>query len=173
MSTSNAIAVLMTPGVPVRLSVPLVLHSVCGEAVGDPRVATIDWGDGTSSPATIAEGPAINGLPSIIVSGEHSYAEAGDPIWGFTIRAWTINQRSGHLLGDDRYRTRTPPSPAPAPTVVAPSPPATRRATTATPARRSGCTRASKQGARRACGRSSAVRRSGLPARWARFVPFS
>jgi hypothetical protein len=153
-------------------SVPLVLHAVCGEEVGDPRVATIDWGDGTSSPATIADGPAINGLPSIIVSGEHTYAEAGDPIWGFTIRAWTINQRSGHLLGDDRHRTRTPPSPGPAPPVVAPSPPATRRTTTTRPATRSRCRRASKQGARRACRRSSAVRRSGVPVRWAWFGPF-
>lgn len=42
----------------------------------DTHTATIDWGDGTSSPGVVTEPDVANGLPGI-VTGCHTYSQAG------------------------------------------------------------------------------------------------
>jgi hypothetical protein len=81
--------------------------------VGRRLREAVDWGDGASTPGTVTPGPAINEIPSIFVSGEHIYAtasptSASDPSLGFHIRASVVNRRSGNVLREDHYITRTP-----------------------------------------------------------------
>ncbi len=83
---ANAVSSSATEGSPLTGTVATFTYSIA--TVPANFTATIDWGDGQSSPGTISFDPTIS---AFTVAGSHTYAQAGS----FTRRV-TINELGGN-----------------------------------------------------------------------------
>src|SRR5206468_131884 len=92
-TVADGAALTESPGVPLGLTAGFSDPGFAAAAPAQAFAATIDWGDGTTSPGTVAVVPGGPGVATLgTVSGSHSYASDG----GYTV---TIAISDGQLTG--------------------------------------------------------------------------